>query len=169
MKLFNIIKKKNKEQPTDEFYEWKRHLDRIISCDYEEISFDILREKFPSHYSAEYNMVLADSMEKLENLVLKRMVSDFERKWNRGIQSGDSTLIKRAWFDLKKSLDQCLFFKSIDSFPEDISYQIVDQVTKVAVDIQKTCEKSVRLADNENGSLFMKDVYYLIVRNRIAD
>ena len=168
MKIFNIfIKKKEALQVQYSFTDWRDYIESILKSSYQSIPFDDIRERFPLDYSKEYNPILADSIEKLETFALKKIINAFNNKWSRGIEENDITLVYAAWNELDASLKKCLFYKKIESFPSEIGEQVDNQVFKVADDIQYMCEKHIKQAEGESGSAFMKDLYYLIRKNRL--
>ena len=168
MKIFKIFSKKKEEIRNQySFSEWRNYIDSVLKSSYESIHFDVIRDMFPEDYSIEYNPILADSIEKLETFALKKIINLFNNKWKRGIEENDITLVYSAWNELDVSLKECLFYKGIESFPTEISEQLDEQVFKVGNDIQHTCEKSIKQAESECESVFLRDLYYLIRKNRL--
>lgn len=165
--FFKKNKNKEAEKFTGSFSEWHKLVEDIVGNQYEVIPFDRIIEEFPDNYSSEYDPLLADAVGKLETYALKKTINSFNRVWNRGITENDITCVKRAWLGFRNALQECLFFRKCVGFPEDIAKQVENQVVETAESIQASCEKYIRRAEDESGSEFMKDIYYMIRRDKL--
>lgn len=167
LEYFKKRKKKDADIPKSSFSDWHKLVEEVIGNRYENIPFDRIIEEFPNNYSSEYDPLLADAMGKLETYALKKIINNFNRVWNRGITENDITCVKRAWLKFRDSLQECLFFRECEGFPEDIAKQVEKQVADTAASIQASCEKYIKRAEDESGSQFMKDIYYMIRRDKL--
>ena len=169
MGIFGFLKKKKKEdaKPAYTFSDWNILITEVVESGTGTVPFDRIIEQFPDDYIPEYGPLLADAVEKLETYALKKAINRFNRMWNKGIMDNDITCVKRAWKSFQDSLNDCLFFRSCESFPDDIAEQVENQVKDAADGIQSVCEKFIRQAENESGSLLMKDIYYMIRKEKL--
>ncbi len=177
MMLFHRLRRRSERAKQEEaeperlsFAEWTKLVeDTLQAGDYSAAAVERMKDGFPSDYSAIYDPELADLMGRLETRLLSARTSVFAEAWARGIEEGDITRIRSAWNRLFASYQNALFFRECPGFPEEISRQLEQQVWSNATRLQADCEKSVRRIEAETGSDFMKDVLYVLRKNKMED
>ena len=177
MKLLHRLKSRSeraKQENTEpeglSFAEWTKLVeDAMEAGDFSAVSVERMKEGFPSSYSSIYDPELADLMGRLETKLMSDRTAVFAEAWKQGIEESDITRIRSAWNRLSASYRNALFFRECRGFPEGISRQLEQQVCSHAVRLQGECEKSVRRIEAETGSDFMKDVLYVLRKNKMED
>ncbi len=148
------------------YSDYLEHLKKASSEGITSSEIKYLRGVFPNIMEQQHDL-LYNEIASLMNVLIKSTFKHFERRLNECLTEGDSDILLYGIRDFKRNIDSCLFFMSMDIYPESIKKnlgnEVVGKFTEFLKEIDSYMVRLLRASPNN----FVEDLRYLLKRAKL--
>lgn len=126
---------------------------------------DELKKVYPHSIGDSYDTMIYNQLAKLEEYMLKKSVSSFQKQMLLCLKEMDLEIVEIAFSRFRMHYINCMFFLQIPDYPESVKNKMYDEIIKNMNSFLESFEKSLKKIEYADNSVFIQDYVYICKKN----